>query len=154
VDPITKLSQIQPTNDNIYEVIFEEDGNELEDYFLELNETQGKEYEKFLQSAMQSKTKSLKSLNTVGGALGANKAQSHLLEWSKLLQKVCTQENPGNNPNENENKLSKAYETIIKLDERNWYEEMILLYKVRNGFELFFLILIRKKISCPKILLI
>ena len=71
-------------------------------------------------------------MNAVGGALGGNKAQSHLLEWSKLLQKVCTQENPGNNPNENENKLSKAYETIIKLDERNWYEEMILLYKEKN----------------------
>lgn len=119
------LDQAQ-ANENLYDINFEEKGAEPEDYYLELNEMQSKEYEKFMATTMHGKQKSVRSLNTIGG----NKAHSQLLEWSKLLQKVCIQENPPNSPAENENKLSKAYEAILKLDERNWYEEMVLLYKV------------------------
>lgn len=113
-------------DDKLYEIDFSEKDKSAEDYYLELNENQMKDYENFLSSSNQNKQKSIKSLNTIGG----NKLNSHLLEWSKLLQKMCIQENPSNTPTDNENKLQKAYESILKLDERNWYEEMILLYKV------------------------
>ena len=116
-------------NENVYEIIFEEKETETEDFYLELNEFQMRDYERFLSSNIQTK-KSLKSLNVVGG----NKLHNHLLEWSQLLQKICIQENPSNTPNENDDKLFKAYETILKLDERNWYEEMVLLYKVNQPF--------------------
>lgn len=119
---------MQPVTENNFEVLFAEKETEAEDYYLELNEIQMRDYSGFLNSSIQNKQKSLQSLNTVGG----NKLHSHVLEWSKLLQKVCIQENAPNSPVENENKLLTAYEGILKLDERNWYEEMVLLYKVNN----------------------
>jgi len=107
-----------------------------------------RDYDKFLNSTIGSK-KSLKNLNVVGG----NKLHNHLLEWSQLLQKICIQENPSNNaPNESDDKLYKAYETILKLDERNWYEEMVLLYKVISKKEINLLTyFFRRRISCLKI---
>ena len=125
VEPVN--ANVQAIPDNTFEIAFKEKIEDAEDFYLELNESQMKDYEKFLATASQSKQKTLKSLNTIG----ANKTLSHLLEWSKVLQKECIHKDPTNaSPVENENKLVKAYEAIMKLDERNWYEEMVLLYKV------------------------
>ena len=47
-----------------------------------------------------------------------------------MVQTQLLQEKSTMGISDNKNKLQKAYKMLIELDERNWYEEMVALYKV------------------------
>lgn len=121
------LPPVQAVNEDLFEPIYDEKREITEDYYLDMSEKFIKQYEQFTQSVKQQNSKDSSRF----GSLGPSRTlQSPLLEWSKLLQKQFSQEKSASSLQENKNKLGKAYKAIIGLDERNWYEEMVILYKV------------------------
>jgi len=111
---------------NSFEIIHEEKNIDPEDYYLDMTEAQWKQMEASIaeQTKENHKEKELPDLT--------GKGQSVLMEWSKILQKQFNQENPSLGLSENKNKIYKAYKTILTLKERNWYEEITILYKEKN----------------------
>lgn len=111
-----------------YEAAFAEGSDDfIDQYLCEMNELQLKKYEEFLESDKDQKDE----LQSIGGS----KAASSMMEWIKVLQKLPNiNEKSAMNPNEsNKGKLEKLYEMIVNLKARNWYEELISLYKVRKA---------------------
>ena len=111
-----------------YEAAFAEGSDDfIDQYLCEMNELQLKKYEEFLESDKDQKDE----LQSIGGS----KAASSMMEWIKVLQKLPNiDEKSAMNPNEsNKGKLEKLYEMIVNLKARNWYEELISLYKVRKS---------------------
>ena len=121
------LPPVQAVDEDAFEPVYEEKKRVVEDYYLDMSEKFIKQYEQFLHSVKQNNSKDSGQSGNLGTARGQ---QSSLLEWSKLLQKQFSQEKSTASLQESKNKLSKAYKAIVSLDERNWYEEMVSLYKV------------------------
>jgi len=114
--------------ENIFEPNYEEKkANQNQDFYYEMNERTLREYEQFLESAKQNKSK------TGNTPQHNNRSQSVLLEWSNLLQKQLSQEKTTMNVPDNKNKIQRAYKSLLALDERSWYDEMISLYRVSFG---------------------
>lgn len=110
---------------NMFEIA-NEDKTVEEDYYLDMNEGQWK----LLETAMEQAHKENKDKELPD--LGSGKAQSVQMEWAKILQKQFNQEKGSISLTENKNKLYKAYKTVLQLKERNWYEEITSLYKVKK----------------------
>lgn len=112
----------------MFEPTYENKITTPDDYYLDMNEQLFKEYQQFLSTVRTERYE-----NPTSSARGqTQRAQSQFLEWSKLLQKHFNQEKSSTSLSENKNKLAKIYKVLLTLDERNWYEEMVALYKVKR----------------------
>ena len=101
-----------------YEVMFQEPGNGVSQQFVcDMLEPQLKKYEELLDNNLRDE------LPSIGGA----KSFSAMMEWAKVLQKYSAS---ASNMTESKNKLERLYCTITGLKPRNWYEELISLYRV------------------------
>jgi hypothetical protein len=116
---------------NSIRVTFEEKPKKKSELFLDFNETQSKHYDDYLDKKPYKDAEPL------------SKSQSTLMEWSKALQKLINQEKSSMNILENKNKLLKAYRAVLNFKERNWYEELAYLYKVKHEIGIIF----RKKMA-------
>ncbi len=114
---------------NLFEVNYVEKNAESDDYYLDMSEGQFKQLEQFIE---QSQLNQNLLPNLLEHSQPGSKPQSASMEWSKILQKLFTQEKTSISLAENKNKLLKAYRSILNLKERNWYEEVAGLYKERN----------------------
>jgi len=120
-------TNFQGASDNVFEPTFEDKKSFMEDYYFNVDEKYVKEHEDFFANSKQNKSKNFEQ-----GNFGGSKSQ--LLDWSNLIQTQLLQEKSTMGASDNKNKLQKAYRTLITLDERNWYEEMVALYKVYTNF--------------------
>lgn len=106
---------------NGYEAMFH-DKIVNDDFYFEMNEQQLLKYDKFTGNSKAAP----ENTDNMGG-----KAATSMTEWSRTLQKwLSNQEKSGINLNDNKNKLDRVYKAVIGLKERNWYEELVGLYKV------------------------
>jgi len=128
----SQINQASTVQRDIFEPIYEEKkGGEPTDFYMEMSEKLLKEYEQFVVNARQNKARAGGAPPQSQGSTTNRGQQSVLLEWSKVLQKQLSQEKSSTmGVQENKSKLQKAYRSVLALDERNWYEEMITLYKV------------------------
>ena len=88
-----------------------------ETFICEMQEPQLKKYEELLEG----------SIPKDEATLGGSKASSAMMEWAKVLQKHSA---PASNMTESKNKLEQLYSIVVELKPRNWYEELVSLYKV------------------------
>ena len=105
-----------------YEAVFPDDKEEnMEQYLCEMNELHLKKYENFLEKDFKDE------LPNIGG----NKAGSSMTEWIKVLHKMTSYNDKSIiTSNEGAGRMEKLYGMIVSLKARNWYEELISLYKV------------------------
>lgn len=96
----------------------------IEQYIYEMNDQQFKKYEQFTdESRVQEELPS---------GMG-NKTASAMTEWAKVLQKhtASTEKSMMNTGGgNNKSKFEKLYSIVTQLKARNWYEELVGLYKV------------------------
>lgn len=104
-----------------FEVLFQEEKEEnWEQHLCEMNELQLKKYEVFLENDKD-------DLPHIGG----NRAGSAMNEWVKVLKTMSNYNDKSIVTSaESKGRLEKMYSLIVSLKARNWYEELIGLYKV------------------------
>lgn len=91
------------------------------DLYYEINEAEYLEYTEYLNS--------LKKLE-----FGKNNRYSSFIDWSKMIQKasVPSEKLSESMVKQNNDSINEIFRSVLSLKERNWYEEICQLYKVKN----------------------
>ena len=106
-------------------IFFNEEEPSSEDFYYELNSKDIVKYQEIL-SLLKEQT-----MNRTG--LGTPTLFSTFSEWSKQIQRCgISSDKMIDNHSRHKNIILDVYRTLLNLRERNWYEEVIQLYKVRK----------------------